>query len=462
MEKYWKKINKLKNGTKKLVTGMLAIILLILLLILILKLNGINIINGSIGANRKALAKTKSIAEYEIMGTDNITNELETLVTIENEKGIKTIQIEDLTINANGKEKISFDRKLAENSTTNIEIELVNGEEENLLLVPTIQPTGIMRVTETKKGENDWQKKIELSVVDTNTPTYYSLDEGENWILLQENIVLNNIETEKVRVNKIRNNVWEVKKKNNIKQTGYDTVTELVENIIDTSGYYIALVHEEQIAIHAYVENESVVISETTQYGDENDVGTSNTNAKNMVVLKVNGNLTVNENAKLTAYGTEYGGPKGLYIYVTGKIENNGEISMTARGAKAVGQNVYLYNNNDGTYEYVPKLGAIGTDRKYAESGKDGTGRATGGGGAGGGLTGTPGAGAQGTSYSGGPGGGGVYQGGSGTGSPNGGAGGNAYGYNNATNGGFRLRRWSWKSRRIKFMEMAYRRSRHR
>ena len=198
MKKYWKKINKEKNGTKKLVTGILAIILLILLLILILELNGINIINGPIGANRKALAKTKSIAEYEIMGTDNITNELETLVTIENEKGIKTIQIEDLTINANGKEKISFDRKLAENSTTNIEIELVNGEEENLLLVPTIQPTGIMRVTETKKGENDWQKKIELSVVDTNTPTYYSLDEGENWILLQENIVLNNIETEKV------------------------------------------------------------------------------------------------------------------------------------------------------------------------------------------------------------------------------------------------------------------------
>ena len=133
MEKYWKKINKLKNGTKKLVTGMLAIILLILLLILILKLNGINIINGPIGANRKALAKTKSIAEYEIMGTDNITNELETLVTIENEKGIKTIQIEDLTINANGKEKISFDRKLAENSTTNIEIELVNGEEEKAI-----------------------------------------------------------------------------------------------------------------------------------------------------------------------------------------------------------------------------------------------------------------------------------------------------------------------------------------
>lgn len=33
---------------------------------------------------------------------------------------------------------------------------------------------------------------------------------------------------------------------------------------------------------------------------------------------------------------------------------------MTARGAKAVGQNVYLYNNNFGTYEYVPKLGASG------------------------------------------------------------------------------------------------------
>ena len=40
-----------------------------------------------------------------------------------------------------------------------------------------------------------------------------------------------------------------------------------------------------------------------------------------------------------------YGGPKGMFIYCTGTITNNGTIDMTARGAKAVGQNVYLWKN---------------------------------------------------------------------------------------------------------------------
>lgn len=433
-----KSSTKFRKVNTKITISVIAIILIILLLIIVLELNGINIISGRIRVNRKALNLLSTIAEYEIMGKDNATNELETLVTIENENGIKTIEIENFKIDVNGRKKISFDRKLIENSTTNVKIKLNNEEEENFVLVPTEEPTALMRVTQSKKGEDDWQNKVELSKNDIIAQTYYSLDEGENWILLSEDIVLSNVETDKIKVNKRNDNIWQVKKKNNIKQTGYDTVTELVENIVDESGYYIALVHEEQIAIHAYVENESLSISETTEYGDANDIGTVNTNAKNMVVLKINGDLTINENAKLTSYGTEYGGPKGLYVYVTGKLENNGEISMTARGAKAVGQNVYLYNNNDGTYEYVPKLGAVGAGRTYAASGTDGTGRATGGGGAGGGDKGTPGAGAQGTSYSGGSGGGGVHQGGASAGAANGGAGGEAAGYENSTNVGFK------------------------
>lgn len=450
MKKDGTRINKENNNTKKVIIGILVIISIMLLLVLILELNGINIVSGQITKNRKAMTKAKSIAEYEIVGTDTTTNEVETLVTIENEKGIETIQIEDVEIYANGREKLSFDRKLLENSETNIKIKLIDGEEENLLLVPTVEPTGIMRVTETKKEDADWKSKIELSVVDTNTPTYYSIDEGENWTLLSKEIILQDIEIEKVKVNKLNNNIWEVKKKNNIKQTGYDTITQVLEEIIDTSGYYKTMVQNEQIAIHAYVQNENLIISETTEYGDADDVGTAAANgyAKNMVVLKVNGNITVSQNAKLTAYGTQYGGPKGLYIYVTGKLENNGEISMTARGAKAVGQNLYLYTNQDGTYEYIPKLGSAGATRKYAENGTNGTGRGTGGGGAGGGMKGTPGAGGQGTSYSGGPGGGGVHQGGASAGAANGGAGGDASGYENSTNWGFKAGRRCWESRR--------------
>ena len=66
-----------------------------------------------------------------------------------------------------------------------------------------------------------------------------------------------------------------------------------------------------------------------------------------MVVLKVKGNLTISENVTLTSCKNDkgYGGPKGMLVYCTGTITNNGKISMTARGAIAEGQNVYLWKN---------------------------------------------------------------------------------------------------------------------
>ena len=48
-------------------------------------------------------------------------------------------------------------------------------------------------------------------------------------------------------------------------------------------------------------------------------------------------------------YDELYGGPKGFTMYVTGKLENNGTID-NSHGAKAEGQDVYLWKNADGTY----------------------------------------------------------------------------------------------------------------
>jgi len=157
-------------------------------------------------------------------------------------------------------------------------------------------------------------------------------------------------------------------------------------------------------------------IKTNTTFGTEEDVATASEYAKNMIVLKVNGNLTIAEGVTLTAYTSKngYGGPKGMTIYCTGTITNNGTVNMTARGAKAVGQNVYLWKNTDGSYEYVPEDGSEG----------NGVDRATGKGakGSGGG-----GEGAIGTSYSGGAGGGGKRLSGTAEkGSPNGGKGGDA------------------------------------
>ena len=177
------------------------------------------------------------------------------------------------------------------------------------------------------------------------------------------------------------------------------------------------------------------------EFGSEGDVGTASGNAQNTVVLKVEGNLTINENVTLTSVKSSsgYGGPKGLVVYCTGTLTNNGTITMTARGGKATGENVYLWRNANGSYEYVPSsggAGAAGVQKAYGPgiAGTNATGRATGGGGSGGtnypggGSSGVSGAGGTGTSYSGGAGGGATYTCGRGhigeSGSSAGGAGG--------------------------------------
>ena len=379
--------NKAKKSSKSIIIGIISLGLAVILVSIIVGLNGVNIIRDIIGINNEALNTTKTIAEYEIIRKDEETNELEILVTIENENGIDTIEIANAVINANGRKKVSFDRKLVEDSITSIEVGLIEGSKERFELVPSSGYVGSVRTTESKIGEEDWKRKVEISAESSRKPVYYTLD-GENWELLEDKIILSNVETDKIMFNKMENDIWEVRKKDNIETGGYDTITEFIGSMIDESGYYKAVIKNEQISIHAYVQNENVEVSGTAQYGDAGDAGTASTMAQNMVVLKVNGNLTVNEGGYLTAYGTAYGGPKGLYVYVTGKLENNGQISMTARGGKAVGQNVYLYNNNDGTYEYIPAIGGTGGRGLYfnsvgggsGERGAAGANRRTGGG----------------------------------------------------------------------------------
>ena len=161
-----------------------------------------------------------------------------------------------------------------------------------------------------------------------------------------------------------------------------------------------------------------------------------------MLVLKFHKNLTVAEGAILRPTTRK----KGMFIYVKGKLENRGTISMTARGAIAEGQNVYICKDEDRQIQFVPATGSTGGARVGRNSngstrgnkGQDGINRSTGGGGSGAVRRGDTssawfysGAGGQGTSYSGGSGGGGCA--GTGdigqsaeAGASNGGKGGNA------------------------------------
>lgn len=182
-------------------------------------------------------------------------------------------------------------------------------------------------------------------------------------------------------------------------------------------------------------------------FGDSSDIGTNSSYAQRMVIVKVNGDLTIGSGVTIQPISSSYGGPKGFALIVTGTITNNGTID-NSHGAYAEGENVYLWQNvtpatNDDKYEFVPAEGGAGGDAAYVyrygsgySSGNPGqasaTTRGTGGGGAGVAVKNDTvdvysGRGGKGTSYSGGAGGGAsssIYQTNGNPGSDFGGAGG--------------------------------------
>lgn len=239
----------------------------------------------------------------------------------------------------------------------------------------------------------------------------------------------------------------------NINTSGYSTVkiagkTTLL--VYDEVTYNLnTIVYNGDLVLDGQTQIDGATLSNNTySFGNSaTDVATATDYAKNTVTLRVNGNLTINSGVTLTTCNSSanYGGPKGLIISCSGTLTNNGTISMTARGAKAEGENIFLYRNENGIFEYVPAIGAEGGAQIVLEkatsngnSGNNGSNRQTGGGGTGSGrgywsgkiVTISPGG--AGTSYSGGSGSGaansdGAYGGSttSGAGSNVGGAGGN-------------------------------------
>lgn len=222
-----------------------------------------------------------------------------------------------------------------------------------------------------------------------------------------------------------------------------NSILDIIETKDLKSGYYDFEVLGTSVIypVHMYVIEGDQRWSSDQIFGDAGDVATKNDNAQNMVVVKVKGNVTIEEGVTVRPYYDElYGGPKGFTMYVTGKLENNGTID-NSHGAKAEGQDVYLWKNADGTYEYVPATGGAGGSSVGNESsgrkGNDGIGRQTGGGASGGIMgNGTSGSGGAGTSYSGGTGGGGGWNSSGASGSPNGSSGGAGEGGGTGNPGG--------------------------
>ena len=210
-----------------------------------------------------------------------------------------------------------------------------------------------------------------------------------------------------------------------------ESILSILNNNNLKSGYYYFVANGEKYPVHMITLDGNQHFTENKTFGDAYDVGTKDTYAQNMVIVKVNGDLEIDSGVTVSPYYTEYGGPKGFTLYVTGKLTNKGTVD-NSHGAKAVGQNVYLWKNTDGSYEYVPKVGGAGgglsaNAYKPGNSGTAGTGRQTGGGGSGANGYFKSGSGSAGTSYSGGTGGGSGYFDIEGKdGNANGGAGGNS------------------------------------
>jgi len=257
---------------------------------------------------------------------------------------------------------------------------------------------------------------------------------NENNVLIKKYTFLIDRELLKIiSVEEIQNNEEKteslISKISEIQSNGYSTVklkvkdNEGTEKIVEYNIHTI--IYNGNLILDGISNIEGATLSNNVyEFGSKTtDVATENENAKNMVVLKVNGNLTINEGITLTACKSDdgYGGPKGMMIYCTGTLTNNGTVSMTARGAKAEGENVYLWQNLDNSYEYIPAVGATGGEsitKHENQSGNGingyvGNGRQTGGGGSGAANASdadpiaVSGAGGNGTSYSGGAGGGG-------------------------------------------------------
>ena len=432
----------LKN--KKIIIYVL-IIFFVILLVAILN-NNFKVIekitNGKLQNANEETAEPPLIT-YQVYDNSN-EDQIKTLVTVNNSNGVKYVEYPDGTkLETNNKRQVSIDYNMAKDGNYTFKIKTADNEnvQESTVCANDefINSNGI---SISKINQEEGYEVLEIAKQNNvdGYKIYYQIGKNGNWVegqgkigLVDYDLVTNNLINEDNTVTisaKIENptnkNIVTISKKYSV-NTNSTTNSYEAESILDVlkneeinTGLYNLTVKDEKYNLRVYSFDGNLNIKTNTTFGTEEDVATASEYAKNMIVLKVNGDLTIDEGTTLTAYASKdgYGGPKGMTIYCTGTLTNNGTIDMTARGAKAVGQNVYLFKNADNTYEYVPAVGADGGKsvggyemKCNGKNGANGTDRQTGGGGSGSCYTGFretaySGAGAKGTSYSGGTGGG--------------------------------------------------------
>ena len=400
----------LKN--KKIIIYVL-IIFFVILLVAILN-NNFKIIekitNGKLQNADKETTEPPLIS-YQVYDNSD-ESKIKTLVNVNDNSGIEYIEYPDGTkIYGNSKKKVTLDYIMEKKQNYTFKVKTKSNEsiQEKTICADDefINNNGIYIANIS--SENGYKViDIENRTTLTGFKTYYQIGKNGNWTegtgkigLTDYDLTKNNLinEDNTITINaKIENqttqNVVNVTKKYEVETSSQnnsynsESLLKALKNDEISTGTYKVTVEDETYNLKVYSFNEDLNIKADTTLGTEEDVATASEYAKNMIVLKVNGDLTIDEGTTLTAYASKdgYGGPKGMTIYCTGTLTNNGTINMTARGAKAEGEDVYLWKNTDNSYEYVPATGGIGSRGQSgnAEAGASGVKRQTGGGGAGG------------------------------------------------------------------------------
>ena len=110
-----------------------------------------------------------------------------------------------------------------------------------------------------------------------------------------------------------------------IGKTGDSAKEETIIYSLDT------ILHEGDLILDGVskIEGATLSVGNIYSFGNQNDISDGTKDAEHTIVLKVIGDLVVKENVTLTAITGKYGSGKGLIVYCTGRLENNGEISMS-------------------------------------------------------------------------------------------------------------------------------------
>ncbi len=387
--------------------------------------------------------------DYEVYSNEDNILKLLIIVTDE-ENGIEEVEYPDGNkLYCNGKKKVTIDYIITTDDTYTFKYKSTTGkiETKNIKVDENFREN----IFEFKKlqeisTEKDYSINYNNKIIESKF--YYSIGtESTDWKEVEGEDIINIDEYDafhKERINEDRTITINLKKEDNygnkveishkleefkVPEDLYNNEEEILEgeSIIACirdhdeikSGNYTLKVNGEQYPAEIYNYDEDV------NYITDKNLGTTE-NDNRMLIMKYKGNLNIEANNIITAQARK----KGMFIYVEGELTNNGEISMTARGANAEGQNVYLWKNGDNNYETIPVTGAEGgepssvgawntTNTEKGKVGNNASDRMTGGGGSGSvqakssndyGIGASSGAGGNGSSYSGGTGGGTGYR----------------------------------------------------